>query len=42
MEIRVCSIKEANLRLNKLNLNNIKAIIISSYNADIDKILPEK
>lgn len=36
MELRVASIKEAKRSLKKLNLSNIKAIIISSYKDDIE------
>ena len=38
MDIIVSSIKKAKLDLEKVNINNIKAIIISSYNNDIEKI----
>ena len=41
MELRVTSIKEAKRSLNTLNLSNIKAIIISSYKDDIEKISSE-
>ena len=38
MDIIVSSIKKAKLDLEKVNTNNIKAIIVSSYNNDIEKI----
>ena len=41
MELRVTSIKEAKRNINTLNLSNVKAIIISSYNDDIE-IIPSK
>ena len=41
MELRVISIKEAKRNINTLNLSNVKAIIISSYNDDIE-IIPSK
>ena len=41
MELRVTSIKEAKRSLNNLNISNIKAIIISSYNDDIE-IIPSE
>ena len=41
MELRVTSIKEAKRNLRTLNLSNVKAIIISSYNDDIE-IIPSK
>ncbi|MGN1013090.1 MAG: hypothetical protein ACI4ON_04600 [Clostridia bacterium] len=41
MELRVTSIKEAKRNLKDLNLSNIKAIIISSYNDDIETISNE-
>ena len=38
MKIIISSIKKAKLDLKKININNIKAIIISSYNNDIEII----
>ena len=38
LELRVCSIKEAEKRLQGKNIDNVKAILISSYEDDINCI----